>query len=156
MFIFSNNFTLYLAKLFKVQNQIFLKYKLFSLIHYFFPIDSDLFHRKSNFPYSFHSLQCLIFLSFFFLSFSFAFCENFSVGSSHHRCWFFLLLPCTDFNSEILSRVSNKILSVYAAPVLFLLLIQKLKIQALKSDWPCLSIWASDCMCNFGQVKSIW
>ena len=88
LFIFFGNFTLYLAKLFKAQSQIFLKYKSFSLIYYyFFPMDSDLFHRKSNFPYSFHSLQCLVvFFFFFFWSFSFAFCENFSVGSSHHRC----------------------------------------------------------------------
>ena len=62
---FFGNFTLYLAKLFKAQTQIFLKYKSFSLIYYyFFPMDSDLFRRKSNFPYSFHSLQCLIFFFF--------------------------------------------------------------------------------------------
>lgn len=153
MFIFFWQFYSVLSKTFQGADsdfseiQIFFSHILLLLSHGFRPLP-----QKIQFPIQLS--QSPVFDFFFFLSFSFAFRENFSVGSSHHRCWFFLLLWCTDFNSEILSRVSNKTLSVQAAPILFLLLRQKLKVQALKSD-SCLSIWASDCMCNFGQVNSI-
>ena len=85
LFIFFWQFYSVLSKTFQGADsdfseiQIFFSHILLLLSHGFRPLP-----QKIQFPIQLS--QSPVFDFFFFLSFSFAFRENFSVGSSHHRC----------------------------------------------------------------------